>query len=261
MRKIGINLLSLPGMSDADYIRLAAELGFSAMFTGMMDEPRQLACADLMAANGIEYETIHAPFNGINSIWLEGDEGEMMLGRLTDTIDRCVQVGAPIAIIHLSAGNTPPSITDIGRGRFARLVEHAAQKNVRIAFENQRKLANIAWAFETFADPEVVGFCWDCGHESCFTRGREYMPLFGDRLICTHIHDNEGIQDKDDHWLPFDGCIDYSRFAGHIRRTDYHGSLMLEAGFDLQKYGNMSAGAFLQRAADAAKKLVKMVDE
>ena len=35
MRKIGINLLALPGMTDADYLRAAAELGFEAIFTGM----------------------------------------------------------------------------------------------------------------------------------------------------------------------------------------------------------------------------------
>ena len=87
------------------------------------------------------------------------------------------------------------------------------------------------------------------------------MPLFGDRLICTHIHDNEGIFDEDNHWLPFDGNINYSRFAEHIRRANYQGSLMLEAGFDPQKYGNVSAEEFLQRAADAAKKLAKMVSE
>lgn len=259
MRKIGINLLALPGMTDADYLRAAAELGFEAIFTGMMEESKQLECADLMARNGLEYETIHAPFHGINSIWLEGSDGETMLAKLTGCVGRCAQVGAGIAVVHLSSGNTPPSITDIGRVRFARLVEYAAQKNVKLAFENQRKLANLAWAMESFGD--TVGFCWDCGHESCFTPGREYMPLFGDRLICTHIHDNEGIFDKDDHWIPFDGNINFERFAQHISKANYTGSLMLELAYNRPRYADMSAETYLRCAVEAAKRLAQMVGE
>lgn len=259
MRKIGINLLTFPGMTDADFLRAASELGFGAIFTGMMEESRQMKCAAEMARCGLEYETIHAPFDGINSMWLDGDDGESMLKRLTDCVDRCAQVSASIAVVHLSSGNTPPPITDVGRARFARLVEHAAQKNVRIAFENQRKLANLAWTMETFGDE--VGFCWDCGHESCFTPGREYMPLFGDRLICTHIHDNEGIYDKDDHWIPFDGNINFERFAEHIRKANYPGSLMLELNSRSPRYASMSAETYLQRAADAAKRLAQMTGE
>lgn len=259
MRKIGINLLALPGMTDADFLRAASEMGFGAIFTGMMDESRQLECAAEMACCGLEYETIHAPFSHINDIWLDGEGGEAMLNELTSCVDRCAQVGARIAVVHLSSGNNPPSITDIGRARFARLVEHAAKKNVKIAFENQRKLANLAWAMEEFGD--VAGFCWDCGHESCFTPGREYMPLFDSRLICTHIHDNEGVYNQDDHWIPFDGNIDYTRFADHIRKADYTGSLMLEIAYNRPRYADMSAETYLKRAADAAKRLAKMVDE
>ena len=259
MRKIGINIVTIPGVNDADFLRMASELGFGAIFTGMREVAQQLAYAAEMARCGLEYETIHAPFSHINDIWLEGDDGEAMLKELTGCVDRCAQVGARIAVVHLSSGNNPPSITDIGRARFSRLVEHAAKNNVRIAFENQRKLANLAWAMETFGNE--AGFCWDCGHESCFTPGREYMPMFGARLICTHIHDNEGVYNQDDHLLPFDGKIDYSRFAEHIRKANYTGSLMLEVAYNRPCYAEMSVETYLQRAADAAKKLVQMVDE
>lgn len=261
MRKIGVNLIRFPEMSDEDILRASAEAGFGAIFTGMMEEERQLRCAELMARFGLEYETIHAPFDGINSIWLDGDDGENMLARLIGCVDRCAQVSASIAVVHLSSGENPPSITDIGRARWARLAEHAKKKNIRIAFENQRKLANLAWAMETFGAEDSVGFCWDCGHESCFTPGREYMPLFGSRLICTHIHDNKGIYNEDDHWIPFDGNIDYSRFAEHIRKSGYQGSLMLEIAYSRPRYAGMPAREYLEKAAAAAKRLVQMADE
>ena len=106
--------------------------------------------------------------------------------------------------------------------------EGFAAKGVQIAFENQRKLANIAWTFEEIEDAPNVGFCWDTGHENCFTPGRQYMPLFGKKLICTHIHDNNGVFDHDEHLLPFDGKLDFVRAARQIRESGFTGALVLE---------------------------------
>ena len=260
MRKTGINLLGKSGWDDEAYIRTAAEAGFMAMFSGVLEEGRQMRCAELIAQMGMEYETLHAPFDGINAIWLDNADGDAMLKRLTDCVDRCAQVSAPIAVVHLSSGDNPPPITDVGRDRFAKLVEHAANKGVKIAFENQRKLANLAWAMETFGPENCVGFCWDCGHESCFTPGREYMPLFGNRLICTHIHDNMGIYNGDDHLLPFDGKINFNRVANQIRTSGYNGSLMLEVGCGDKRYASLSAQEYLGRAANAVQRLANMID-
>ncbi len=256
MRKIGINLHAVKGLTDEEYLREIAALGFHAIFSGVLAPERQAAAAELCARYGIEYETLHAPFGHINDIWLENDNG--MLDELLHCVDHCVLAGVPIAVVHLSAGMTPPSITDIGRERFARLVDYAAEKNVKIAFENQRMLANIAWAFETFKT-DTVGFCWDCGHEFCFTPGRHYMPLFGDRLICTHIHDNTAIFNEDKHFLPFDGVCDFDYVTKTIRESGYTGSLMLEVG-NASRYGDMVPQDFLKKAADVVKKLRSMVD-
>lgn len=256
MRKIGINLHAIKGLTDEDYLREIAALGFNTMFSGVLAPERQAAVAELCARYGIEYETLHAPFGHINDIWLENDNG--MLDELCRCIDHCVIAGAPIAVVHLSAGMKPPSITDLGRERFARLVDYAAKKNIKIAFENQRKLANIAWAFEAFPT-DTVGFCWDCGHEYCFTPGRHYMPLFGDRLICTHIHDNTAVFNEDSHFLPFDGACDFDYVAATIRESGYTGSLMLEVG-NASRYGDMVPQEFLAKAAEAACRLRRMVD-
>jgi sugar phosphate isomerase/epimerase len=141
-------------------------------------------------------------------------------------------------------------------------MEHAENQNVTIAYENQRMLGNIAWAFEQFADSKYIGFCWDCGHENCFTIGRQYMPLFGKKLVCTHIHDNSGVFNADNHLIPFDGSFDYGRFARQINEVEYKGSLMLEVmkGHCKGFYDNVSSEEYMQKAADAIKKLRAMVD-
>ncbi len=257
MRKLGINLHAMPGLSDEAYVKTMAGLGFSATFTG----PRNyVENAELFAANGIAYESVHAPFKGINAIWLAGEDGDAMYKELADCVDGCAAASVPIMVVHLSSGQTPPSITDIGRARFANLVEYAAKKNVLIAFENQRMLGNLAWALETFG-PDVAGFCWDCGHESCFTPGREYMPLFGDRLEFLHIHDNYGVFNEDKHLLPFDGGIDFHRFAEHIRRSGFTGTLMLEAiAKNSNAYDLLTPEEYLAKAAIAAKRLATLVN-
>ena len=260
MRKIGINLHAKKGLSTEDFARVARDLGFSTVFSMPKTPEIMLDNARILAASGMSYETLHAPFKGINAIWRDGDEGEEILKTLTDCVDACVAVGAPVAVVHLSSGDTPPPPTDIGRGRFIRLVDYAIGRGIKIAFENQRKLHNIAWAFEEFKDPNTVGFCWDCGHESCFTPGRRYMPLFGDRLICTHIHDNSGVYNADEHLLPFDGHIDFGYVAETIKSSGYTGSLMLEIKGNSDFYADLSTEAFLERAAASVKRLRVMID-
>ncbi|MBQ8401343.1 MAG: sugar phosphate isomerase/epimerase [Clostridia bacterium] len=258
MREIGINLHAVKGLTDEEYIKAMASVGFTATFSGVLDAERQAEAARLGEKYGVRFETLHAPFNRINNMWLEGAEGEETLADLMHCVDHCVIAGAPIAVVHLSSGMTPPSITDLGRERFAGLVDYAQRNNVQIAFENQRMLANLAWAMEAFPG-EPVGFCWDCGHEFCFTPGRHYMPLFGDRLICTHIHDNTAVFNEDRHWLPFDGVCDFDYVTETLKQSGYNGSLMLEIG-NRERYGETDPYAFLERASEAAAKLRRMID-
>lgn len=262
MRKLGMNYEPMQGITPENYVKKVQELGFQSFFTSTYEWKLQLQVAELIHKYGLEYETIHAPFIGINNIWMDGEKGEEMYAQLADCVERCEKLGAGIMVVHLSSGVTPPPITDVGRERFEKLVDYAIRKNVKVAFENQRKLANLSWALETFENEDMVGFCWDCGHESCFSPGREYMPLFGKKLICTHIHDNEGIYNKDSHLIPFDGNIDFERFAQHVKQSGYAGPLTLEViSKNSNCYDNISPEEYLEKAYAAIKRLASMIDE
>lgn len=262
MRKIGINMRSVVDIPDEEYIKIISQLGFSATFTDTLPEKEHLKLADILARYGVAYETLHAPFGHINDIWFDTDEGIQMESELRDCINKCALAGVPVAVMHLSSGATPPDVTDIGRKRFENIIEYAQKKNVCIAFENQRKLANISWALEYHGADQNVGFCWDCGHESCFTPGRVYMPLFGDGLVCLHIHDNSGIYNRDDHMLPFDGKVNFDVFADYIGKYNYTGTLMLEVFKGKSSaYTSLTSEEYLQKAFEAADKLRKIVDK
>ncbi len=260
--QLGINLYCY-GNEDELSLERQAELMKENGFTRTFDFPSSKeTCkknANLLANYGITYDTLHAPFDGINNIWKDSEDGEMMLSRLTDGVDKCTVVGAETLIVHLSSGIPAPRINDVGFSRFDRLMEYAGRKNVRIAYENQRFVANIAAVLEEYKE---AGFCWDVGHEECFTGGRRYMPLFGKRVCALHIHDNHKEFNKDEHMLPFDGKIDYDRITSSIAESEYTGTLMLEViRHNSHYYDDVSAEEYYRRAGNAAKKLRQMVEK
>lgn len=260
MRKIGINLNAKKPVDLKEHIAMVKRYGFDCIFLGVPPIKQIPEIRRLLEEQGIEWETIHAPFGHMNDMWLDGEAGDIMLRELLNSVDACVLAGARIVVVHLSSGDQAPPVTDIGRRRFTELVEYAAGKGITVAFENQRKLSNLAWAIETFDAQSNVGFCWDCGHEHCFTPGREYMPIFGKRLVCTHLHDNTGEYNSDNHFLPFEGTLDFERVARQIRESGYEGSLMLEVNGSKEWYADVPTEEFYARAAEAVKRLRTMVD-
>lgn len=256
--KIGISWNCYGGLTRDEQIALMKKNGFEATFMGSKVTELEDCVVPLRQA-GIDVETLHAPYDKINDMWLEGEAGDLMLGRLIQCVENAHRYQVPTVIIHMSSGNTPPIISDIGNLRFRKLVEAARKNKVTLAFENQRKIANLAIMFEYYDDAR---FCWDIGHEACFTPGRKYMPLFGDKLVALHIHDNTCEENKDYHMLPFDGKIDFDNAAQFIAESGFEGTVMLEVGrWGSNFYDDMSAEEYYARAAAAAGRLRDKIRE
>ena len=259
MRKLGINLHAPVGMTIPEVAKEMASLGFGCALYDASTPEKMVDIEKAVHSAGLTFDQLHAPFGGINHMWSAGDDGDAMYKKLTDAIDCCVALDAPIATVHLSTSFHPPMITDVGRGRFTDLVEYAAKKGIKIAFENQSNLFNLAWAFEEFKDAENVGFCWDVGHQECATPNIEMMALFGERLICTHLEDNFSVYEEDLHLVPFDGKADFVAGANWMRKFGYKGNLMLEV-FQSSFYKDFSATEFLAHAYKAACRMRNLVD-
>lgn len=258
----GINLYCY-GSSDELSLESQAELmkenGFTRTFDFSTSKSASAKGAALMAKYGISFDTLHAPFGGINSMWKPGEDGEEMLSKLIDGVNKCTIVGAKTLIVHLSSGIPAPRITDIGFSRYDRLMEHASKKNIKIAYENQRFVANISAVMESY---ENAGFCWDVGHEACFAFGRKYMPLFGDRVCALHLHDNHKVFNADEHLIPFDGKVDYECIAKTLYEFKYTGTLMLElVRHNSNLYDTTTPKDYYNRAGKAARKLDGMIEK
>ena len=245
------------GLDPAEQIRLMQANGFEATFMGSESTLLEGLLPAFRNA-GITVENCHAPFNKINDIWFEGEAGDAMLGRLIDGVRVCAKHEIPALVVHLSSGEQAPRINDIGCERFDRLMDEARRLGVAIAYENQRKLANLAMVLEQY--PEA-GFCWDTGHEACFTPGREYMPLFGNRMVALHLQDNNGVYNRDEHLLPYDGAIDMTLAASRIAKSSYGGTVMLEViRRNSNAYDNLTPEEYYRRAADAARRFADAIE-
>ena len=268
MRKLGTSINEAKwGMTPDELLAVIRQAGFDAFFIGYECTPdmesRMAQYAESAARQGVWFECIHAPFGnpGCNSLWLPGEEGDVMQDHLMESIRSCEKNGVGIAVVHLSSGDVAPCVSDIGHARFDAVINEAVKRNVVLAFENQRKIGNLAFILELYDDVPQVRFCWDMGHEACFTPGREYMPIFGKKLVYTHIHDNECVYNGDLHLIPFDGRIDFVRKTDLLRQFDYQGTLTLEiAPKKSGRYDALTAPEYYARAHAAAVRLREMLD-
>lgn len=127
---------------------------------------------------------------------------------------------------------------------FYDLVDYAAKNGMRVAFENtfQEPTRTSRPRFGALVDElcalveryqtDVVGICWDMGHARVQygTQDMNALKIVGDKVICTHIHDNYYEQDL--HGFPFTGNIDWKAFMAILKDIGYQGDLSFEFVYD-----------------------------
>ncbi len=239
-------------------IKVLADTGFETiMLPAFLDDPE--GCAKVVQAvrdAGMTVDEIHAPFNNINYMWYDDPSGDPILEMLKSSVDRCVDMQVDTMVLHDNSGRIGPDTSNAGLARFRELFIYAKEKGVRPAVENLRRTNHTARNFHENRDLPVY-YCWDSGHECCYTPGVDHVALFPEKLVCTHIHDNSGVYMMDDHWLPFDGATNWERKAHFIRKSGYTGALTMELAREQAKYADMSDKEF---AAEAYKRIIRFAE-
>ncbi len=235
-RKVGILVGCLGNEIPLEkQLELMKEAGFETFFSGLYAPDTTARLKEKADELGLLYETIHAPFSGINNMWIPGLEYLTVYNGIKRSIDQAAVCGIPAIVLHVSSGWYPPGISDLGLQRYDELVFYAAEKGVTVAFENLRCVGNLAYFADRYEKLDNVRFCYDLGHEHCYTATVQWMDVFCHKLICTHIHDNYGRtdgknNDPDIHLLPFEGNVDYQRCIDKMDEYGYTGPLTLEVG-------------------------------
>ncbi len=269
MRKLGCGAGTAFDNSVEQNMQIIKNVGFDSTFISWEPDIDIKKIMDKANTIGLEVETFHAPFGSMNSMWEEGTEGDAY----TEVLRRCIidagKYRVPYVIMHTTIGRIPPKTSAIGLMRYKKLIIEAEKQNVKLAFENLEFVRHLELVLDYFKASKNVGFCYDVGHEHCYTPGIRYMPVFGDRLFCTHIHDNLGLAPTKDvdyrddlHRIPFDGNVDFERVCAEIHESGFSGSLMLEISnrAPYYFYKDLNAEKFYEKAYTAALKLRSLCD-
>ena len=263
-RKLGINIDCLVGVSEPDALDLVKAAGFETFFSNSYKNNIVSPVKKKADALGLIYEFIHAPYRNINELWTNGTGYVEVMEYMKESINTAANNGIGMVITHVSSGWNPPPVNDLGLSRFDKLVLYAKERGITLAFENLRLLGNLACLVDRYEKEENVRFCFDCGHEHCYTKTICMMDVFTTRVCCTHIHDNHGrpfddkVNDHDEHLLPFDGTYNYEKMMRKLDEYNYAGSLMLEVTQKNADYSKMSAEDFLATCYERIERISKM---
>ena len=245
--------------SFSEMIKLIKEAGFQSVMTYWGDEyndtcsPKELE-PGIVRNSGLNLENTHFSFTGINNIWKDSLDGQDIFNMYYSYIDNCKTYEIPTAVMHVSSGENPPPYNRLGLDRFRRLVEKAEKDCVNIALENTRNPEYLDYIYSNI-NSDRLKFCYDSGHENCYTKGANFLAKYGDKLGALHLHDNNGKSDQ--HLLPFDGNIDWKQKILQIKNIGYKGALAFEAGFDGSK--EYSASEFLSELIKRAHGLLEII--
>ena len=263
-RKLGINIdcLCFRKTDELTTLKLIRDVGFDCFFTNTYRDEAVAKIKEEADRLGLDFKFIHSPFRGINTFWEEGDGYLPLMNTIKESIDSASKCGINMIIMHTSSGWHPPKVCDLGLSRFDEIVDYATKRDVKVAFENLRKVGNHACLMERYEDNPLVGFCYDAGHEHCYTETVPYIDIYHRVMLTTHIADNLGRDranleaDGDFHWLPFDGNCDYKKMIDKMDRFGYTDSLNLEVfNTTRPEYKEMTDEEFIKTAYDRIKKI------
>ena len=222
MRELGINLWVKDPAAVPELLDLIAGAGFDLTFPTVRTGSPLGQWRREAEKRGLRMESVHFPFGKMNDLWLAEEAGAAFLAELKDLVDLSVSQGMRLAVVHTSIHTPPVPVTDLGKGRFAALCDYAEKRRLHLAFENLEPQQTLAAVLDG-ASP-FHGFCWDSGHNACYTPQEDVTGRFGDRLMFVHLNDNRGVSRpgeihfRDDlHLIPGDGILDWDWVTEKLR--------------------------------------------
>ena len=174
-------------------------------------------------------QSLHGPLRGMPAMWSqEADTAQPLLQQLLESVRLCAHWGIPILVVHPWNGvDYCFSAESLCFTHFDQLVDKAEALGITIAFENLEGPEYLLSLMHRYAGHPNVGYCWDSGHEACYSPGWDFLSHFGDRLCMTHLNDNLGVTDPggklqgtdDLHLLPGDGVLDWTDIRQRLQKA------------------------------------------
>ncbi len=178
----------------------------------------------------IEIAQVHAPYGDLDEMLTDPERRDDGIARLLRYIELCHKIECPVLVMHVPYRRPLQGeryieyisyLENCTRQVMLKLERHIKENNVKIAFENRLEQtfgSRVEDIVKIICEEGVEGFgiCLDTGHANV---NRINIPdtvkKFGRYIIATHVHDNDGTQDR--HMPPLTGCIDWKSVIDSFR--------------------------------------------
>ncbi len=237
----------LPHMADAGF--RGGELSLIHLREFLAADSPEAAAEQFRAtceALALQIPQVHLSVAAMGT--LDADKREADFATMAREIEISALAGVQIGVLHPMGGwaATLAEQREVDRLRvadFARACEIAAEHDFTIAIENtydahgdehsalgRRRFGAVIPELHSVldaVDADNFGICLDTGHTNLIglPLGEAFRQC-GDRLIATHVHDNDGHQDQ--HIEPTRGTIDWPDAIAALREIGWDGIFNLE---------------------------------
>jgi sugar phosphate isomerase/epimerase len=197
--------------------------------------------------NEIEVISMHMPTNGVDISLIEEYDRVWSVREVEKTALALLRLGGEILVVHPGSEIEDEKMKKARREKSEQSLEEILKFcehwGIKIALENTLpgktgdSIPEILEIVKKF-NSKNLGICLDAGH--CNITSSLYnhsgvvkcLPEIKDYLCHLHIHDNSGK--SDDHYLLFEGNIDWKKFVEGLKEINYQGVFM----FELRKKAN-----------------------
>lgn len=225
-------------------IDIFAEAGFEGIdfntdlkeyYTDAHDEAFYKSVKQYANDKGIIFEQTHAPFG---SSYTDEARTAQRFNDIIKGMRHSSWLGAEQVVVHpynhLSYKDGKYDyMMESNLNFYKKLIPYAEEFQIKIAIENIvgaiTETPEGLLELVNLLDNDVFTICYDVGHANlCEQDPVEMLRKLGNRIGCTHIHDNAGVRDI--HYLPYYGKIDWESVMKAFAEVGYEGNLDYEAG-------------------------------
>ena len=202
----------------------------------------------------LRVDTVHFPSVHADYLWRD-ETRKAYIEDMIAAIRDCSRYGVENLVIHTTRRLITPPYNEKGLEELSRAVKVAEREGVNIAVENTRFPDYNKYIYENINSDRLT-LCYDCGHEHCYTKDRDILSEFGDRLSTSHIHDNDGTDDQ--HHIMGEGNIDYAKVFKNLgeRNLTYY-NLESYCNETSRYYNKITIDEFLKLAHERLVQLIE----
>ena len=229
MAKFGFSLQGSYNRPMTQVVDLLADIGFCAISPGCELKSALRAVVSQARLRDMTLQSLHGPLRGMPAMWSHDPEvAAPLLREIMDALEDCARFEIPLLVLHPWNGvEYTFRQEDLCFAHYDALVSRAEKLGICIALENLEGPEYLCALLDRYKGSNAVGFCWDSGHERCYTPGWDPLARYGHRLVMTHLNDNLGVSDPeghlqgtdDLHLLPFHGTLDWNDTVLRLKRA------------------------------------------